>query len=108
MLELGAIVFMVFAVWAALAAGMVMLKFLLTVLLLPLRVLVSILLLPLLLLKALLGGILMLVFLPIAAVGILLGLIALALVAVPLLPLAFLCVVIWFLVRASRPPALPA
>ena len=33
MLELGAIVFMVFVVWAAVAAGMVVLKFLLTVLL---------------------------------------------------------------------------
>ena len=108
MLELGAIVFMVFVVWAAVAAGMVVLKFLLTVLFLPLRILLSILLLPVLLLKALVGGILMLVMLPIAAVGALLGFVALVVLAVPLLPVAFICFAIWFVLRASRPRAIAA
>jgi hypothetical protein len=51
MLELGAIVLLVFAVWAVVAAGMMLLKLLLTLLLLPLRLILTVLLLPLLMLK---------------------------------------------------------
>lgn len=109
MLELGAIILIVLVVWAIVVAGVMMLKSLVALLFLPIRLILSIVLLPVLLLKALIGGILMLVVLPIAAIAAVVGFIALALaLAVPLLPLAFIGLVIWFVLRAARPPAIAA
>jgi hypothetical protein len=107
MLELGAIVIMVFVAWAVLAAGMMLLKLLVTVLLLPLRLLLSVLLLPFLLLKTVIGGVVTMVVLPIVAIAGAAALLALSMaLIVPLLPLALVAFGLWFVLRAGRRPAI--
>ncbi len=67
----------------------------------------ALLLLPLLLPKALVGGLLMLLVLPVVAVAAIAGVIAFALaLIVPLLPVAFMCLVIWFVIRAAQRPVM--
>jgi hypothetical protein len=72
--------------------------------LLPFRLLFSLLFLPLLILKVVIGGLLMIVLAPILIIAAVVGLLALvAAVAVPLLPLLAIGLIVWLLVRATRP-----
>jgi hypothetical protein len=89
------------------AAGLVLLKTIVWMIVLPLRIAFSVLLLPLLLLKTLVGGLVLLVIGPIVLVAILAGVLSVgAVLLAPLLPLALLAVVIWLIVRAtSKTPA---
>jgi hypothetical protein len=89
---------------AVLAVVGLVLKCVLWIVLLPIRLVFYILLLPLLLLKFAIGGVLVLAFGPILAVGAVLGLIAfVAALIVPLLPLLIVAGLVWLVVRASRP-----
>jgi hypothetical protein len=98
------------SVLAALVLGFVLLtafKALLWVVLLPIRlvfhVAFGILFLPFLLLKLLFGGVLALVAIPFLLVGMIVAIIG---AAVPLLPLLFVCFVVWLLFRASDSTAI--
>ena len=59
-------------------------------------------LLPLLLLKALFGGLLLLVLVPVLAIGLFAGFVALvATLIVPVLPLLFIVLVVWVILRSK-------
>jgi hypothetical protein len=110
MLEVTLLSILAFTVLSVLAIGLVLLKVLLWIVLLPFRLLFGLLfgllLLPLLALKAflcLLGLILVGPFVLAAAlVG---GLVAAIAILAPLLPLALLALLVWLIVRAAQPAA---
>ena len=106
MLELIAIIFIVMVAWALVATAAILLKCVVWLVLLPFRLLFAILLLPFLLIKAIVGGVLMVIVLPILAIAGIVAAIALAAaVLVPLLPVLFIALAIWFVIRASQRPA---
>ena len=97
-------------VLTALAVSLVVLvaiKAVLWVVLLPIRLVLhavfGVLFLPFLLLKFLVGGLVMLIVGPVLFVGLMAGLIGLA---VPLFPLLCIAFVIWVVMRASRTTAI--
>jgi hypothetical protein len=103
MIEIAGLTILVLVAWGALVAGLVLLKALLWLVLLPVRLIFYFLLIPLFLIKAVVGGILLLIVGPIVAMAVVAtGLALVAAIIVPLLPLAFIALVIWFLVRLSR------
>jgi hypothetical protein len=103
MIEIAGLTILVLVAWAALALGLVLLKALLWLVLLPIRLVFYLFLIPLVLFKAVVGGILMLIVGPIVAIAALAAGIALAAaIIVPLLPLLFIALAIWFVVRVSR------
>lgn len=104
MLELLALGFLVAALLVVASVGLVILKLIFWIVLLPFRLLFWLLLLPFLLFKAVIG------FLALVLVGplVLLALVASAIAAalallVPLLPLVALGLLIWLLVKATQP-----
>jgi hypothetical protein len=103
MIEIAGLTILVLVAWGALVAGLVLLKALLWLVLLPVRLIFYFLLIPLFLIKAVVGGILLLIVGPIVAMAVVAtGLALVAAIIVPLLPLAFIALVIWFLARLSR------
>jgi hypothetical protein len=103
MIEIAGLTILVLLAWAALALGLVLLKALLWLVLLPIRLVFYLFLIPLVLFKAVVGGILLLIVGPIMAIAALAAGIALAAaIIVPLLPLLFIALAIWFVVRVSR------
>ena len=90
---------MVFAVVALVLAAI---KALLWLVLLPLRLLLYVILLPLLFLKAIFGGLSLLVFGPVLAIAFFAGFVALAAtLIVPVLPLLFIVLVVWVILRSK-------
>ena len=104
MLEIAALTILVLLAWGALALGVFLLKALLWLVLLPVRLVAYALIVPLFfLLKFLLGGVLLLVIGPIVALAAVATFVALAAaLVVPLLPLAFVAFIIWFVVRLAK------
>jgi hypothetical protein len=107
---MGGVILLGLVVLAALAGAFIVLlavKALLWIVLWPVRLAFSIvfgvLLLPLLLLKVLFGGLLFLLMLPLLIVGVVAGVIGLA---VPLFPLLCMAFVVWVVMRSSRTTAI--
>ena len=104
MIELGALLlFGVAVVSLVLVAGFI-LKTIFWLVLMPFRLVFwlvgSLLFLPFLLIKALVGGLLTLLALPLLVIGLVIGAIAFtAAMLIPAIPLLFLVALVWFLVR---------
>lgn len=107
MIELGALVVFGVGMVAIVAAFATLVKAVLWVALLPIRLLFSlagtVLMIPVLLVKTVLGGLLLLVAVPaivVAAIAAFAAIIAIGTaLLVPLIPIAFLLAVIWYLIR---------
>lgn len=104
MIELGALVLFGIVIVAVIAAFAMIVKALFWVVLLPFRLvfwlLGALLMLPLLLVKALFGGLMALLALPLALLGLAAAAIALVFgVLIPAIPLIFLAALFWYLVR---------
>ena len=110
MIELGALAVLAFMVVALVSAVFavlaIVLKAIVWIVMLPFRIIVGLVLLPLMLLKLVLGGLLLLVFGPVIAIALVLGLVGFVLAAVtPLLPLLLIGFIVWLVVRGTGGPA---
>lgn len=107
MLELAALAVIGVVLFALAMVGMLLLKAVLWLVVLPLRLIFGLVLLPLLLVvKLLVGGVLFLVVGPIVLIGTFVALLAVgAAVLTPLLPLIAIGLVIWAVVKIGRTPA---
>jgi hypothetical protein len=107
MIELAFLALLATILFAVAMAGLVLLKVVVWIVLLPFRLLFGLLILPLLLVKALAGAVALILMGPILLVTLLAGAVAAAVaLLVPLLPLIVVGALIWFLVRASQRPAI--
>lgn len=103
MIALAGLTILMVLIGGALAAGLVLVKAVVWLVVLPFRLLFYVLLLPLVLIKVVLAGLLMLVVAPVLVIAAVLGALAVAAaILVPLLPLAFIGFAIWMVVRLSR------
>ena len=104
MIEFAGLTILVLLACGVLALSLVLLKAVLWLALLPFRLLVYALVLPLVfVLKAVLGGVFFLVLAPELAIAALASLVALAAaLIVPLLPLLFIVLGVWLVVRLTR------
>jgi hypothetical protein len=110
MLEVTLLTLLAFALLAVAAVGLLLLKVVLWIVLLPFRLLFGLLfgllLLPLLALKAFLGLLALIVAGPFVLAAMLIaGLAAAVALLAPLVPLAILAFLIWLIVRAAQPTA---
>ena len=109
MIELAALVFLLFVVLTVATLAGALLKLVFWAILLPFKFLLGVLLIPLLLVKAAVAGVALLVIAPLAALLLFgVALVTILALAVPLLPILCLGLLVWVVVRAAARPVMAA